>query len=88
MPDSTEAIILHAISTKSVRIKGPLTQPRSYGVYAITANYGVTRRYHFGNYPVRMRELVKQFGNCTLEYLFLSRNEAKKLASMLNTHQA
>jgi hypothetical protein len=86
MDDSTQAIIRRAVSSISVRVTGRLTHPRSYGVYMLPANCGATRRYRFGNYPVRMQELEREFAHCTLKHLFLSRADAMTLTSMLNAH--
>lgn len=88
MQDTIEEIIRRAISPNSVRVNGRLTHPPSYGVYTLPANHGATRRYRFGNYPVRMQELDREFEQCTLEHLFLSRADAIALASMLNAHKA
>ncbi|TRZ77731.1 MAG: hypothetical protein D4R93_01260 [Deltaproteobacteria bacterium] len=87
MRDSIEEIIRRAISPSCVRVKGRLTHPPSYGVYAIPANRGATRRYRFGNYPVRMQELEREYEHCTLKHLFLSRTDAIALSSMLNANK-
>ena len=89
MDDSTQSIICRAISSpSSVKEKGRYTNPQSYGVYKLPANCGATRRYRFGNHPVRRRELNREYKTCEckLMYLFLSREDAKALASMLNDH--
>jgi hypothetical protein len=88
MRDSIEEIIRRAISPSRVRLNGRLTYPLSYGVYALPANCLATRRYRFGNYPVRMQELEKEFGICKLEHLFVSRADAIALALMLNAQKA
>ncbi len=79
-----EAIARRAISPSSVRATGKLTDPRSYGVYQLPSNCGGTRRYRFGNHPVRMQELEREFKHCTLEYLFLTRADAMAVTSLLN----
>ena len=84
MPTSIDALVRRAISPTSVHSAGYLTSPRSYGVYRLPANAGATKRFRFGNYPVRMRELEREFGHCTLEYLFLSRTDAHAVAGLLN----
>ena len=66
------------------RINGNYTIPRSYGVYRIERKGNVGRRYRFGNHPVRMNELVRDYGDCSLEALFLDRDDAKQLADELN----
>lgn len=87
MRDSIKGIIQRAISPDSVRVDGRLTQPPSYGVYALPVNCGATNRYRVGNYPVRMRELEREFKRCTLEGLFLSRVDAIAVASSLNARK-
>jgi hypothetical protein len=77
-------IIQRAISPSAVRSDGYLTHPRSYGVYRIPSTSGSTRRFRFGNHPVRMRELEAEFGSCKLEHLFSSREDAKTVALALS----
>ena len=78
-----EAILGRAISPRSVRPDGPLTRPRSYGVYLLpTSASGRTHR--FGNHPVRMTELEQEFGSCKLEYLFATREDARQVALALS----
>jgi hypothetical protein len=88
MANSITNIIKRAISPGTVRSAGPLTVPRSYGVYLLPHNSGATRRFRFGNHPVRMRELEREFGSCKLEHLFLSRAEAMQVAASLNGNKA
>jgi len=83
--DEMDQIIGRAISPSSDEEKGRYTNPRSYGVYKLPAHCGATRRYRFGNHPVRRRELNLAYRTtCELMYLFLSREDAMALASMLN----
>ncbi len=84
---SAEALIQKAIDPKSVRLDGNLTKPRTYGVYDISHKSGATRRYRFGNYPVRMHELLRDFGSCKLIALYKSRDDAVVLAALLNHHK-
>lgn len=88
MTDSVGKIIERAISPRSVRADGPLTSPRSYGVYQLPQNSGATRRFRFGNHPVRMRELEIEFGSCKLEHLFRNREDARELALALSGREA
>lgn len=85
---TVERIALRAISPASVRVVGTLTNPRTYGVYRLTAHNVTGRRYRFGNYPIRLHELQREFGTCTLEYLFTSRSDAERVAVMLSNHGA
>lgn len=59
------------------------TIPRSYGVYEITSVMN-GRRFRFGNHPVRETELIRQFENIKRIALFLEREKANALASLLN----
>jgi len=68
-------LLKHAISSDQVRIKGHLTEPRSYGVYALPLDIDGTRR---------QQELKHEFGSCTLYQLFLERKDAESLAKWLN----
>lgn len=88
MPDSVAMIIQRAISPRSVRADGPLTSPQSYGVYKLPEASGATRRFRFGNHPVRMRELELEYGSCKLEHLFRTREDAKIVALSLSGREA
>ncbi|WHP06441.1 MULTISPECIES: hypothetical protein [Acinetobacter] len=81
---SKEYFLKHAISFDQVCLKGKLTEPRSYGVYALPLDTDGTRRFRFGNHPVRQQELTHEFGECTLFKLFLERKDAESLAKWLN----
>lgn len=87
MEDPIQVIIRRAVNPSSVRVTGGLTHPRSYGVYILPANCGATRRYRFGNHPVRMQELDREFKHCALKHLFLYRADAMALASVLNSRK-
>lgn len=86
MPNSMtiEVLKAQAVSPDSVQPNGPLTSPRSYGVYELTDGVGSTRRFRYGNHPVRMRELEAEFTNCALRFLFLTRDAAVATAFKLN----
>ena len=68
---------------ENISYEGSYTNPRSYGVYYLQ-NSTISRRYRFGNHPIRMRELEREFSSCALIKLFLSREDAKALAYQLN----
>ena len=78
-----DEVIRRAIAKGQVREVGPLTEPRSYGVYRLPSA-GATRRIRYGNYPVRMWELEREFGSCALVHLLLSRSDARAVAALLN----
>ena len=73
-----------AISPATVRAKGNLTIPRSYGVYRLTGSQKSGRLHRFGNHPVRLQELIRDYGGATREALFTNRKHAAELASLLN----
>lgn len=83
MRDRIEELASRAISPAAVRPAGMLTVPRSYGVYELPAA-AATRRYRYGNHPVRMQELETELGACRLLYLFLQREDAQSMATALN----
>lgn len=84
MATSLESILRRQIFPEYVRDDGTLTHPRSYGVYELPTNIGAGRRFRFGNHPIRMRELEREFGRCSRRYLFLSRSDAEEVARALN----
>lgn len=84
MRSAIDDIIDRAISPSQVTIAGPLTVPRSWGVYRIPVDSGATRRFRFGNHPVRMTELERDYGSCKLLHLFLHRTDAQALAELFN----
>lgn len=80
----TATLATRAISPRDVRPDGPRTIPRSFGVYELLASTSGTRRFRYGNHPVRLHELEREFGSCKLLYLFLQRADAVAMASALN----
>ena len=79
-----EFILAKAINPSQVRPDGTLTIPRSYGVYRITGSRREGRQFRFGNHPIRLQELVNQYGGASLEALFTERQFAEALAKLLN----
>lgn len=79
-----EDLIQHAVDPSSVKVEGTLTTPPSFGVYLVEDTDDGSRHYRFGSHPVRMQELEDRYGNCELEYLFLTQLEAAQLAATLN----
>jgi hypothetical protein len=45
---------------------------------------GATRRFRFGNHPIRQRELESEFSDAGVVALFLERAFAEELACLLN----
>jgi len=63
--------------------KPGLTIPRSFGVWRLpTGSEG--KQYRFGNYPIRGKELAREFGEATLVTLYSARLAAKADADRLN----
>lgn len=79
----TELLAL-AIGVRDVRAAGPLTVPRSFGVYRLTGTRRSGRLFRYGNHPIRQRELIAKYGGANLEALFAKRHLAKELADLLN----
>lgn len=88
MSDTLAQIVKRAIDPSSVKTDGPLTQPRSYGVYQLPYGAADSGRFRFGNHPVRMQELEREFGSCTLTFLFELRDDAEAVARALNGREA
>jgi hypothetical protein len=84
MPDPLVQIIKRAIDPSSVKMDGSLTQPRSYAIYQLPYGAAGSGRFRFGNHPVRMQELEREFGSCTLTFLFAVRDDAEAVARALN----
>lgn len=78
-----DQIATRTIHPSEVKPDGPLTLPRSWGVYELPESAGATCRFRFGNHPVRMHELEREFGGCVLVYLFLSRSDAREAAALM-----
>ncbi|MCD9085453.1 hypothetical protein [Stenotrophomonas sp. SY1] len=79
-----EDLIQRAIDPSSVKLEGTLTNPPSFGVYAIENADNGNMHYRFGSHPVRLHELEDKFGGAELEYLFLSREDAAAMTAALN----
>lgn len=84
MPSHLEDLIAKAVNPNGLKPDAYLTLPRSYGVYEIKDVSLQEKIYRRGNYPVRLFELQREFPDCTLKYLFLSKEEAIEVASILN----
>ena len=59
------------------------TIPKTYGVWCLPQN-STGKRYRFGNYPVRGKELARDYRKAKLVALYTSRNQAKEYAHSLN----
>jgi len=84
MTDTLASLISQAISPNAVRLDGSLTIPRTYGVFELPHSAAATRKFRYGNFPVRQTELLKEFGTCKLVHLFKKRDLAQATANLLN----
>ena len=87
MPDSISQLRKRSIRLHDVQTSWPYTIPRTYGVYRLH-HAGTSHPFRFGNHPVRMSELEREISSCSLDALFLSRNDARTLAAFLNQSNA
>ncbi len=79
-----DELLALAVGERTLRADGSLTLPRSFGVYRVTGARKSGRTYRFGNHPVRMRELIAEYGGASLVAVFLERHLAEELASLRN----
>lgn len=80
-----ESLKKNAVSPNHLTVTGNYTSPRSFGVHRLTATSDVGKRFRFGNHPVRMHELVRDYGGCEIEAIFLERSDAELMARLLNS---
>lgn len=80
-----EILLKRGVSPASLTEVGSYTSPRSYGVYKLTYSGNTGKRYRFGNHPVRMTELTRDYGGCEVKSIFLDREDAEQLAKLLNS---
>ncbi len=79
-----QTIVGRAIKPSDVVASGRYTEPATFGVYQLPYEATSPMRFHGGNHPIRMRELERDFGACTLTFLFLSKEDAEMMAAALN----
>lgn len=62
------------------------TIPRTYGVYHLSAAKESisTKSFRYGNHPIRMQELQREFGSVKLVALYTNRNIATQHAAHAN----
>ncbi|WP_157265243.1 hypothetical protein [Azohydromonas aeria] len=80
------ALLSRAVNPSALNVIGPLTSPRSWGVYEVSpASPSATRRFRNGNHPVRQRELEREFKGAVRQVaLFTSKSLAEELSGLLN----
>ncbi|OTG81639.1 hypothetical protein [Acinetobacter sp. ANC 4648] len=78
-------LINKSIGFDQVKADGMYTLPKTYGVYQLPLSITNTKRYRFGNHPIRLKELIAEFGSCEHYQvsLFLDREDAKNLARLM-----
>jgi hypothetical protein len=78
------------IEPEKLRYVGNTTVPRTWGVYQVLQSRDdglrVDRKLHFGNHPVRQRELQRKFGDVELIGLFGSRLEAEQYSILVRMY--
>ena len=84
-----EELMARSVNPKHYQIdptNSLLTTPRTWGTYSIPGEFvfGRKKKYRCGNYPVRMKELERDYGSVKLEALFENRDDAKALADLEN----
>jgi hypothetical protein len=79
-----KVLLALSIDVSDVEFVGRYTNPRTYGVYRVTESAPGSRRFRFGNHPVREWELSREFGNISCVVLFAERTHAKELTAILN----
>ena len=73
-----------SVDPSSVKSNGRYTSPRTWGVYKVERLLE-SKRFRFGNHPVRQQELIRQYGEVQLVGgLYEARIDAKEAAYLLN----
>jgi len=81
-----KALLAKSMDASTVNSNGMNIDPRVWGVYRVEDLVNGKRSYriHIGSYPVRQRELVRQFGQAELVALYTERIDALQVADLLN----
>lgn len=90
MKTHIEELLRHSVPITSVRPNGKLTSPPSWGVYELEQSNTAlhSRRFRFGNHPIRQHELIAEYNSAKLIALFAERKIALELARALNYETA
>lgn len=78
-----KSLLARSIDPSSVESHGRYTNPRTWGVYHVKC-LPEGKRFHFGNHPIRQKELIRQYGEAPLVGLYKARIDAKEAAYILN----
>ena len=84
MTDEHQALLTRSVPQHHISLDGRLTNPRTWGAYDLGSSSG-GRRFRYGNHPIRMTELLREHGKCSLVALFYTQQDANRLAVLLNT---
>lgn len=79
-----DVLISRSVDTGLFPINGIYTNPKSYGVYELINTLDINKKYRHGNHPIRLKELVREFGDCKVTATFLNRADAILLTQLLN----
>ena len=78
-------LLAKAVEPSTLHPAGLYTRPASWGVYKLLlSERATTRRYRYGNHPVRQLELRREFGSAKAVAHYTSRALAVELAALLN----
>ena len=80
-------LLKQSVLQSSLTPAGSLTVPRSWGVYQLAAGPSQSKRFRYGNHPVRQSELEHEFGRVACVALFTSRPLASELAHLYNANR-
>jgi hypothetical protein len=83
MTDERQALLKRSVQQRHVILDGRLTSPRTWGTYDLGSSG--SRRFRYGNHPIRMTELLREHGKCSLVALFHTQQDANRLAALLNS---
>lgn len=83
-----KSLLAKSIDPSSVKSDGQYTSPKTWGVYQVEPLLEGKRGkgFHFGNHPVRQKELIRQYGEAQLVRLYEARIDAEEVAHILNGH--
>lgn len=84
--EKQKALLLKSLNNSEYFLGEKYTNPRTWGTYDIFNNSEKSKRYRFGNHPVRMNELNREYKTCHVVAIFSSRELACELANLLNSN--
>ena len=84
--EKQKALLLKSLNNSEFVLGEKYTNPRTWGTYDISNNSENSKRFRFGNHPVRMNELNRKYKICHIIAIFSSRELACELANILNSN--